>query len=203
MLALAWMFNIVERGSAAYSRIRSLLQEAPAVVDGTTPLPAGRATLEAHINDFHYPENSHAALTTVTFSLQPGQMLGLCGPTGSGKSTLLSLLQRQFDVTDGDVSYHGLSLKEIQLDDWRARLAVVVRRLSCSQTLSRRTLRSEGLMPRRKRLKKPRVSPAFMMTFCDCLRDMKLKSASAASCYRVVRSSVFRLRAHCSSKPKF
>lgn len=125
MLALAWMFNIVERGSAAYSRIRSLLQEAPAVVDGTTPLPAGRATLEAHINDFHYPENSHAALTTVTFSLHPGQMLGLCGPTGSGKSTLLSLLQRQFDVTDGDVSYHGLSLKEIQLDDWRARLAVV------------------------------------------------------------------------------
>jgi ATP-binding cassette subfamily B multidrug efflux pump len=125
MLALAWMFNIVERGSAAYSRIRSLLQEAPSVADGTTPLPAGRAVLEARINNFHYPENQHAALTSVAFSLQPGQMLGLCGPTGSGKSTLLCLLQRQFDVTDGDVRYHGLSLKEIRLDDWRARLAVV------------------------------------------------------------------------------
>jgi ATP-binding cassette subfamily B multidrug efflux pump len=125
MLALAWMFNIVERGSAAYSRIRSLLQEAPSVADGTTPLPAGRAVLEARINNFHYPENQHAALTSVAFSLQPGQMLGLCGPTGSGKSTLLCLLQRQFDVTDGDVLYHGLSLKEIRLDDWRARLAVV------------------------------------------------------------------------------
>ncbi|MFD3239039.1 SmdA family multidrug ABC transporter permease/ATP-binding protein [Rahnella perminowiae] len=125
MLALAWMFNIVERGSAAYSRIRSLLQEAPSVVDGIIPLPAERAVLEARITDFHYPENSHAALTSVNFSLQPGQMLGLCGPTGSGKSTLLALLQRQFDVTDGDVRYHGLSLKEIQLDDWRARLAVV------------------------------------------------------------------------------
>jgi ATP-binding cassette subfamily B multidrug efflux pump len=125
MLALAWMFNIVERGSAAYSRIRSLLQEAPSVADGTTPLPAGRAVLEARINNFHYPENQHAALTSLAFSLQPGQMLGLCGPTGSGKSTLLCLLQRQFDVTDGDVRYHGLSLKEIRLDDWRARLAVV------------------------------------------------------------------------------
>ncbi|WP_047608918.1 SmdA family multidrug ABC transporter permease/ATP-binding protein [Rahnella aquatilis] len=125
MLALAWMFNIVERGSAAYSRIRSLLQEAPAVVDGKTPLPAGRAVLAAQITNFYYPENNHAALTSVAFSLQPGQMLGLCGPTGSGKSTLLSLLQRQFDVTDGDVRYHGLSLKEIQLDDWRGRLAVV------------------------------------------------------------------------------
>ena len=125
MLALAWMFNIVERGSAAYSRIRSLLQEAPAVVDGTTPLPAGRAVLEAQITGFHYPETNPPALTSVAFSLQPGQMLGLCGPTGSGKSTLLSLLQRQFDVTDGEVRYHGLSLKNIQLDDWRARLSVV------------------------------------------------------------------------------
>ncbi len=125
MLALAWMFNIVERGSAAYSRIRSLLQEAPAVADGATPLPAGRAELEAQINNFHYPEHQHAALTSVAFSLKPGQMLGLCGPTGSGKSTLLALLQRQFDVTEGDVRYHGLSLKEIRLDDWRARLAVV------------------------------------------------------------------------------
>ena len=125
MLALAWMFNIVERGSAAYSRIRSLLQEAPAVADGATPLPAGRAVLEAQINNFHYPEHQHAALTSVAFSLKPGQMLGLCGPTGSGKSTLLALLQRQFDVTEGDVRYHGLSLKEIRLDDWRARLAVV------------------------------------------------------------------------------
>ncbi|QLK60256.1 SmdA family multidrug ABC transporter permease/ATP-binding protein [Enterobacteriaceae bacterium Kacie_13] len=125
MLALAWMFNIVERGSAAYSRIRSLLQEAPSVVDGTQPLPAGRSVLEARITDFHYPETAHPSLTGVTFSLQPGQMLGLCGPTGSGKSTLLALLQRQFDVTDGEVLYHGLSLKEIRLDDWRARLAIV------------------------------------------------------------------------------
>jgi len=125
MLALAWMFNIVERGSAAYSRIRGLLQEAPSVVDGTKPLPAGRSVLEAKIADFHYPETAHPSLTGVMFSLQPGQMLGLCGPTGSGKSTLLALLQRQFDVTEGDVLYHGLSLKEIQLDDWRARLAIV------------------------------------------------------------------------------
>jgi len=125
MLALAWMFNIVERGSAAYSRIRRLLQEAPSVVDGTQPLPAGRSVLEARITDFHFPETLHPSLTDVTFYLQPGQMLGLCGPTGSGKSTLLALLQRQFDVTEGDVLYHGLSLKEILLDDWRARLAIV------------------------------------------------------------------------------
>lgn len=125
MLALAWMFNIVERGSAAYSRIRSLLEEAPAVKDGELDLPAGRGNLSVEINAFHYPQTNKPALHDVALQLQPGQMLGLCGPTGSGKSTLLSLIQRQFDIDDGHISYHGLPLTQIKLDEWRSRLSVV------------------------------------------------------------------------------
>ena len=49
MLALAWMFNIVERGSAAYSRIRAMLAEAPVVDDGTEPVPEGRGELAVAI----------------------------------------------------------------------------------------------------------------------------------------------------------
>ncbi|MGA8122400.1 SmdA family multidrug ABC transporter permease/ATP-binding protein [Rouxiella badensis] len=125
MLALAWMFNIVERGSAAYSRIRSLLQEAPCVVDGAVPLSPERSVLEVNIDSFHYPVNSASALQDVHFNLAPGNMLGLCGPTGSGKSTLLALLQRQFDVTQGSITYQGKALSDVVLDDWRARMAVV------------------------------------------------------------------------------
>lgn len=125
MLALAWMFNIVERGSAAYSRIRNLLEEAPAVKDGELDLPAGRGNLSVEINAFHYPQTNKPALHDVALQLQPGQMLGLCGPTGSGKSTLLSLIQRQFDIDDGHISYHGLPLTQIKLDEWRSRLSVV------------------------------------------------------------------------------
>ncbi len=125
MLALAWMFNIVERGSAAYSRIRSLLQEAPCVVDGTRRLSEQRSTLEVNIESFVYPQTSVPSLHDVQFTLQPGNMLGLCGPTGSGKSTLLALLQRQFDVTEGSICYQGIALSEVLLDDWRSRLAIV------------------------------------------------------------------------------
>lgn len=125
MLALAWMFNIVERGSAAYSRIRSLLQEAPSVVDGTRTLSAERGVLEVNIARFNYPLNPVPALHDVQFRLAPGQILGLCGPTGSGKSTLLTLLQRQFDISEGEILYQGIALSEIRLDDWRSRLAVV------------------------------------------------------------------------------
>ncbi|HHL8292975.1 TPA: SmdA family multidrug ABC transporter permease/ATP-binding protein [Escherichia coli] len=125
MLALAWMFNIVERGSAAYSRIRTMLAEAPVVNDGSEPVPQGRGELDVNIRQFTYPQTDHPALENVSFALKPGQMLGICGATGSGKSTLLSLIQRHFDVSEGDIRFHDIPLTKLQLDSWRSRLAVV------------------------------------------------------------------------------
>lgn len=125
MLALAWMFNIVERGSAAYSRIRTMLAEAPVVIDGSDKVPEGRGELDVNIRQFTYPQTDHPALENVNFTLKPGQMVGICGPTGSGKSTLLSLIQRHFDVSEGDIRFHDIPLTKLQLDSWRSRLAVV------------------------------------------------------------------------------
>lgn len=125
MLALAWMFNIVERGSAAYSRIRTLLAEKPVVDEGHQTLPDERGELRVRIAQFTWPDGPHPHLHQVEFDLSPGNMLGLCGPTGSGKSTLLALIQRQFDVADGTILFHGIPLTQLQLDNWRKRLAVV------------------------------------------------------------------------------
>ena len=125
MLALAWMFNIVERGSAAWSRIGALLAEAPAVEDGDREPPAEAGVLQASIRAFRYPVSAAPVLRNLNFALKPGQMLGLCGPTGSGKSTLLSLLQRHFDIDQGDIRYHDIPLRQLRIDSWRSRLAVV------------------------------------------------------------------------------
>nr|WP_207193848.1 SmdA family multidrug ABC transporter permease/ATP-binding protein [Pectobacterium atrosepticum] len=125
MLALAWMFNIVERGSAAYGRIRQLLAEELVVKDGEESLPAKRGILEVNISAFRYPDNTRDALQHVQFTLAPGNMLGLCGPTGSGKSTLLALILRHFDSQSGEIRYHDRPLDAIRLDELRNRFAVV------------------------------------------------------------------------------
>lgn len=125
MLALAWMFNIVERGSAAWSRIRSLLAEMPGVEDGTKVPPTDRGQLQIAVREFSYPGANRPSLKHINVSLKPGQMLGLCGPTGAGKSTLLSLIQRHFDIAQGDIRFHGIPLTQLRLDSWRSRLAVV------------------------------------------------------------------------------
>lgn len=125
MLALAWMFNIVERGSAAYDRIRQTLDEAPEVVDGSQSLPPGRGTLQVDLEHFSYPASQQTALRDVHFTLSPGQVLGICGPTGAGKSSLLALVLRHFNLERGQIRFHQLALCDIALDDWRSRLAVV------------------------------------------------------------------------------
>ncbi|MDE9555866.1 SmdA family multidrug ABC transporter permease/ATP-binding protein [Xenorhabdus bovienii] len=125
MLALAWMFNIVERGSAAYTRIRSLLQEPLVIDDGSQSLLVERGTLQANINTFIYPANDKPVLHDVRFQLSPDQLLGVCGPTGAGKSTLLALLQRQFDVTDGEILFQSRHVSTLRLEEWRSRLAIV------------------------------------------------------------------------------
>ncbi|MBC5789431.1 SmdA family multidrug ABC transporter permease/ATP-binding protein [Providencia sp. JUb39] len=125
MLALAWMFNIVERGSAAYSRILSLLDEPLVIKDGNQSLLAEKGELNVNIRTFSYPETQCHALHDIQFDVKPGRFLGLCGPTGSGKSTLITVLQRHFDVSEGEIIYQNKSLTDIRLDEWRARLSIV------------------------------------------------------------------------------
>ncbi|MBX4181192.1 SmdA family multidrug ABC transporter permease/ATP-binding protein [Sodalis sp. CWE] len=126
MLALAWMFNIVERGSAAYSRIRQTLEEKSEVVDGTLSPPKGQGSLNIAIEEFYYPHTyNNPALQNIYLTLAPGNMLGICGPTGAGKSTLLALILRQFNISKGEIRFHNLPLTTLTLDKWRDRLAVV------------------------------------------------------------------------------
>ncbi|MFB6434797.1 MAG: SmdA family multidrug ABC transporter permease/ATP-binding protein [Candidatus Malihini olakiniferum] len=125
MLAMAWMFNIVERGSAAYGRILQLLNETPVVTDGDAILPQGCGALDVDILAFSYPQQSRTVLQRVEFTLSPGNMLGLCGPTGSGKSTLLALILCQFNLEYGEIRFHGRPLAMLNLDSLRQRFAVV------------------------------------------------------------------------------
>lgn len=124
-LALAWMLNIVERGSAAYSRVCNFLEETSEPQDSQWILPAGPGALMVDIQGFHYPDSKFSVLKKIFFRLESGQMLGLCGPTGAGKSTLLSLIQGQFEIETGNVSYHGFPISQVKIDDWRSRLSVV------------------------------------------------------------------------------
>lgn len=125
MLAFAFLFNILERGSAAWNRLQEIFDEKPEIVSGETPLGTQPLPLQIKIDEFHWSKELPPALTDVYITLEPGKMLGIAGPVGSGKSTLLTLLLRQHDMDNGTIQFGDVKIKDAVLPEWRDRFAVV------------------------------------------------------------------------------
>ncbi|EGQ8043937.1 ATP-binding cassette domain-containing protein [Vibrio parahaemolyticus] len=125
MLAFAFLFNILERGSAAWNRLQEIFDEQPEIIGGTQPLDEKPLPLHIKIDAFHWSRELPPALADVDVTLEPGKMLGIAGPVGSGKSTLLTLLLRQHDLENGTIQFGDVKLKDAILPQWRNRFAVV------------------------------------------------------------------------------
>ncbi|MHA7229368.1 ABC transporter transmembrane domain-containing protein [Vibrio campbellii] len=125
MLAFAFLFNILERGSAAWNRLQEIFDEKPEIVSGEMPLGTQPLPLQIKIDEFHWSKELPPALTDVHITLEPGKMLGIAGPVGSGKSTLLTLLLRQHDMDNGTIQFGDVKIKDAVLPEWRDRFAVV------------------------------------------------------------------------------
>lgn len=125
MLAFAFLFNILERGSAAWNRLQEIFDEKPEIVSGETSLGTQPLPLQIKIDEFHWSKDLPPALTDVHITLEPGKMLGIAGSVGSGKSTLLTLLLRQHDMDNGTIQFGDVKIKDAVLPEWRDRFAVV------------------------------------------------------------------------------
>ncbi|MFH4414800.1 ABC transporter transmembrane domain-containing protein [Vibrio diabolicus] len=125
MLAFAFLFNILERGSAAWNRLQEIFDKTPEIVSGNKPLEDKPLPLKIDIDAFHWSSDLPPALAEIKIELKPGKMLGVAGPVGSGKSTLLTLLLRQHDLTNGSITFGDVEIKDALLPQWRNRFAVV------------------------------------------------------------------------------
>ncbi|MBH9738803.1 ABC transporter transmembrane domain-containing protein [Vibrio navarrensis] len=125
MLAFAFLFNILERGSAAWNRLEEIFAQKPEIVSGNESLSKEPQPLHVNIESYHWSADLPAALSQCHFTVAPGSMLGIAGPVGSGKSTLLSLLLRQQEMQHGDIHYGQVALKNADLEQWRSKFAVV------------------------------------------------------------------------------
>ncbi|WP_108650460.1 ABC transporter transmembrane domain-containing protein [Dongshaea marina] len=125
MFALAWLFNLLERGNASSERIERLLAEHSRVAEPKSPREfASHFPLEARGLGYHYGSDEFS-LSGIDFSLQPGQMLGLVGRTGAGKSSLLQLLMRLDDPSRGQILLGGVPLSQLPLAQVRTQFACV------------------------------------------------------------------------------
>ncbi len=124
MFAIAWLFNIIERGSAAYSRIESMLTERSDIEEPTeqamfvSPFPL----LAKGVS---YQLEQRTLLRNIDFTLHSGGMLGIVGRTGAGKSSLLKLLMRLANPTSGELTMGAVPIAQLALGDLRGQFAYV------------------------------------------------------------------------------
>jgi ATP-binding cassette subfamily B multidrug efflux pump len=142
IIALGWVVNLVQRGTASVVRIHELLTEEPSIHDAIVdPAISPKLRLRGEISirdlNFSYRDTSGQmveALHDISLEIPAGTSLAIVGPTGSGKSTLVSLLPRVFDLagageagdqTNGSILLDGIPIRKYPLEVLRTNIAFV------------------------------------------------------------------------------
>jgi ATP-binding cassette, subfamily B, multidrug efflux pump len=130
MIAVGWVVNLFQRGTASVVRIDELLKHKPAIWDseGDTAEAVATAPIAGAITfrglNFAYGESA-PVLEGIDLEIPAGSSLALVGPTGSGKSTLVSLIPRLADAAPGMVLIDGRPIREFRLAELRASIGFV------------------------------------------------------------------------------
>ncbi|AUC25333.1 multidrug ABC transporter permease/ATP-binding protein [Streptococcus uberis] len=124
LMAVGFLFNMIQRGSVSYERIEELLNQESEVKDPENPIKTiQNGQLKYDIKAFQYSDEE--TLRDIHFALEKGQTLGLVGQTGSGKTTLIKLLLREYNVTEGSISLNGHPIENYRLKDLRQLIGYV------------------------------------------------------------------------------
>lgn len=122
--------NLLEQAQQALAgaeRVIDILDTQPDIVDepDAKVLPPVKGKLEFENVSFHYGQES-PVLKDVSFSVKPGQMLALVGPTGVGKSTMIQLACRFYDPIKGSIRVDGHDLRSVKVQSLRSQIAMVL-----------------------------------------------------------------------------
>ncbi|WP_294582412.1 ABC transporter ATP-binding protein [uncultured Ruminococcus sp.] len=132
MVRMAELLISFNKAAASAKRVSDILAEEPDIVGGDAALDfrQEQPVLEFDHVTFTYPGGGEAALSDISFSLLPGETLGIIGGTGSGKSTIANLIPRFYDTKEGSVRICGKDVRSYALEELRQFVGVVPQRAS-------------------------------------------------------------------------
>jgi ABC-type multidrug transport system fused ATPase/permease subunit len=124
---LATTTNAIAQAAVGADRVREILDTdtiLPERPDALEPASLKGSIAFEHVA-FGYSEDS-PVLKDVSFSIEPGQMVGIVGPTGSGKSTVVSLIPRFYDPNKGTVTIDGRDVRDYKINSLRGQIGYVL-----------------------------------------------------------------------------
>ncbi|MGB8095659.1 MAG: ABC transporter ATP-binding protein, partial [Terracidiphilus sp.] len=128
IIAVGWVVNIFQRGTASVKRIDELLKQKPAIDDrDADPSIAPNTVLrgEIELRNLSFSYNSTPVLRDISLRIPAGASLAIVGPTGSGKTTLVSLLSRLYEASPGALFIDGRPIRQYPLAVLRRNIGMV------------------------------------------------------------------------------
>ncbi|MFA7274388.1 MAG: ABC transporter ATP-binding protein [Crocinitomicaceae bacterium] len=123
--SVGWVTSVIQRAAASQERINEFLKVEPEIVNTNLSPFLFQGKIEFQNVSYTYPNSGLKAIDNISFTINPGETLGIVGKTGSGKTTILNLAMRQFDPDQGKILIDGIDMKEINLDAFRNQAAVI------------------------------------------------------------------------------
>jgi ATP-binding cassette, subfamily B, multidrug efflux pump len=124
VIALGWVVNIFQRGTASLIRLNEILHERPEIKDG--PEAADRPVEgEIEFRGLSFAYDGKPVLHDLNLRIPAGSSMAIVGPTGSGKTTLVSLIPRIYDAAPGMVLVDGRPIREFSLESLRKSVGFV------------------------------------------------------------------------------
>jgi len=128
IIAVGWVVNIFQRGTASVKRIEELLDEKPSIDDRAADkaIPVDtvlRGDIEFRHLNFKYGDTP--VLRDISLRIPAGTSLAIVGPTGSGKTTLVNLISRMYEAPDGSLLVDGRPVREYPLEGLRRNIGMV------------------------------------------------------------------------------
>src|ERR1039457_1349562 len=125
MIALGWVVNLIQRGTASLARINQILQEVPTIRAPEKPIPLTELRGRIEFRGVSMDYGTGLALDGVDLPVPAGSTIAVVGHTGSGKSTLVSLIPRLMDPTAGAITLDGIDLRDLDPADLRRHIGFV------------------------------------------------------------------------------
>ena len=124
---LAKMTNVIAQAAVGVERVRAILETDDVIPESpqAKELPLVRGEIVFDHVAFAYEKHA-PVLVDVSFSITPGQLIGIVGPTGGGKSTVVSLIPRFYDPTAGQVTLDGVDIRQYKLRSLRDQIGFVL-----------------------------------------------------------------------------
>lgn len=127
MEMLGWLTNSFSSAIASNKKIKKIYQEAPTIKEIEQPTVLDGIKGKIQFENVSYGKNKQTnILENISFTVKPGEMLGIMGETGSGKSTIINLLSRYYDVSDGAIKLDDVDIREMTLKQVRESVASVM-----------------------------------------------------------------------------